>query len=53
MVGQIEYWVIFLPTIPYIHRIYMVLSNPTYESNTCVVSAHRHDVLLNDMLLQA
>ena len=24
------YLVIFLPKIPYIHRIYMVLANPTY-----------------------
>jgi len=26
------YLVIFLPKIPYIHRIYMVLANPKYTS---------------------
>jgi len=26
------YLMIFLPKIPYIHRIYMVLANPTHES---------------------
>ena len=33
------YLVIFLPKIPYIHRIYMVLADPTYASIHCNVSA--------------
>jgi hypothetical protein len=32
------YLVISLPTIPYIHRIYMVLANPMYVSKSVCVN---------------
>jgi type II secretory pathway component PulM len=29
------FWVISLPKIPYIHRIYMVLTNPIFDGSCC------------------
>ena len=38
------YMVIFLPKMPYIHRIYMVLANPTHSMKSLPKILHVHRI---------